>query len=122
MKSADSVNEAVPVMKSTDDVDGAASAVKRTVLKWIDIVLESVVYVIISYALTSMAMNFSRFSLFYFLFSVADLAVATKYWEVMREKTESGIITAVLLACCVCAYLVVIFSVGYISGTLVPIK
>lgn len=87
--------------------------------KVLDIIVGSINYVIISYALTNMAFLF-RANLLYILFFASEIWVAGNYWRKVKELTESKLITAILLFLCFVIHIAMIYFIGYVSGTVVP--
>lgn len=92
---------------------------KAKVSKCLDIVIESINYIIIYYALSNMAMFFHS-SLLYILFFASEGYVIGDYWRKISEKTQNKVITAILLVCCFSIHIGMVYFIGYISGTLVP--
>lgn len=89
--------------------------------KGLDIIVESINYVIISYALTNMAFLFSASPL-YILFFASEIWVAGNYWRKVKELTESKVITAILLFLCFVVHVAIIYFVGRVSGTIIPFR
>ena len=87
--------------------------------KVLDIIVESINYVVISYALTNMAFLFSA-SLFFILFFASEIWVAGNYWRKVNELTDSKVITAILLLLCFVVHVAIIYFIGRVSGTIIP--
>lgn len=87
--------------------------------KVLDIIVGSINYVIISYALTNMAFLFSV-SLLYILFFASEIWVAGNYWRKVKELTESKVIAAILLLLCFIVHVAMIYFIGRVSGTVIP--
>lgn len=89
--------------------------------KVLDIIVGSINYVIISYALTNMTFLFSASPL-YILFFASEIWVAGNYWRKVKELTESKVITAILLFLCFVVHIAMIYFIGRISGTFIPFR
>ena len=87
--------------------------------KVLDIIVGSINYVIISYALTNMAFLFSA-SLLYILFFASEIWVAGNYWHKVKELTESKVIAAILLFFCFIVHVAMVYFIGRVSGTVIP--
>lgn len=87
--------------------------------KVLDIIVESINYVVISYALTNMTFLFSA-SLFFILFFTSEIWIAGNYWRKVNELTDSKIITAILLLLCFVVHVALIYFIGRVSGTIIP--
>ena len=87
--------------------------------KVLDIIVDSINYVIISYALTNMAFLF-RTSLLYILFFASEIWVAGNYWRKVKELTESKIITTILLFLCFVIHMAMIYFMGRVWGSVIP--
>lgn len=57
---------------------------KSKAVKWLDIVIESINYIIVNYALSNMAMLFQS-SLLFILFFASEVWVTTNYWSKANE-------------------------------------
>ena len=89
--------------------------------KVLDIIVESINYVIISYALTNMAFLF-RASPLYILFFASEIWVSGNYWRKVKELTESKVITAILLLLCFIVHVAMVYFIGRVSGTIIPFR
>ena len=89
--------------------------------KVLDIIVESINYVVISYALTNMAFLFSA-SLFFILFFASEIWVAGNYWRKVNELTDSKVITAILLLLCFIVHVAMVYFIGRVSGTVIPFR
>lgn len=89
--------------------------------KVLDIIVGSINYVIISYALTNMAFLFSA-SLLYILFFASEIWVAGSYWRKVEEETKSKIIATILLLLCFIVHVAMVYSIGRVSGTVIPFR
>lgn len=87
--------------------------------KVLDIIVESINYVVISYALTNMTFLFSA-SLFFILFFASEIWIAGNYWRKVNELTDSKVITAILLLLCFVVHVAMIYFIGRVSGTIIP--
>uniref|UniRef100_UPI004055B1FA hypothetical protein n=1 Tax=Agathobacter sp. TaxID=2021311 RepID=UPI004055B1FA len=89
--------------------------------KVLDIIVESINYVIISYALTNMAFLFSA-NLIYIFFFASEIWIAGNYCRKVKELTESKIIAVSLLLLCFVIHIAMIYFIGRVSGTIIPFK
>ena len=94
---------------------------RAIVLKWLDIFIESVNYILIHYALSNMAMLLKRNAL-YILFFASELWLMTKYWKRLCKLTENKLISTVLLIGCFAIHIGMLYFVGRIVGTVVPFR
>ena len=93
----------------------------KNTAKIFEIVVVSINYVIISYALTNMAFLF-RASPLYILFFASEIWVAGNYWRKVKELTESKVITAILLLLCFIVHVAMVYFIGRVSGTIIPFR
>ena len=89
--------------------------------KVLDVIVESINYVIINYALTNVAFLFSD-SLLYILFFASEIWVSGSYWRKVKELTENKVIAAILLLLCFVVHVAIIYFVGRVSGTIIPFR
>ena len=92
---------------------------KSKVSKWVDIIIASINFIIITYALSSMAMSF-RTEFVYILFFASNVWVISRYSKAVAEKTGSKLISGIASLCCLLIFCAIAYSCGYIKGTLVP--
>ena len=85
--------------------------------KWANIIIESINYIVINYALSNMALFF-RSSLLYILFYASELWLMGEYWKNILDETKSKLITIILTVCCFCVHIGMVYFIGYVSGTL----
>ena len=89
--------------------------------KWLEIFVESINYILLSYALSNMAMLFQR-NLLFILFYACEIWVTGNYWKKMCELTEKKILSAVLLAVCFVAHIGMIYWIGRVVGQVLPFQ
>lgn len=94
---------------------------KPQIANWIDIFIESINYVVISYALSNMAMLFQNNPLF-ILFFASEIWVMNKYWQKVNELGKSKVISAILLIVCFAIHIGLIYFIGRIVGNIIPFK
>lgn len=92
---------------------------KSGVTKWIEILVESVNYIIISYALSNMALVFQQHLLF-ILFFASEIWLMQVYWRSVFEKTKNKLLSAGLLGGCFVVHIGLTYYVGRIVGQMVP--
>ena len=86
---------------------------KTTLKSWAEIVIESVNYIIISYALSCMTFLF-RTDWLFILFFASEIWLLSKYFATLNKLSD---------AVWVCSLIIVgflMYFVGYVDGTLVP--
>lgn len=89
--------------------------------KTLAIIVTSINYVIISYALTNMAFLF-RTNPLYILFFASEIWVAGCYWRKAEEETKSKVIAAILLILCFIVHVAMVYFIGRVSGTVIPFR
>ena len=94
---------------------------KRLASKYLDILIESINYIIINYALSNMAMLFQSNPLF-ILFFASELWIMGNYWRKVYDVTKNKILTAVLLIICFVIHISIVYFVGRVVGNVVPFK
>ena len=92
---------------------------KRAVWKALDILLDGVLFVTVSWALLNM-MSLFRSSPAYVLFSVANVVGIGKFYGSLRRRLGRWYWAAAVEAAAVVLLLGVCFLTGYVDGELVP--
>lgn len=87
----------------------------------LDIVIESINYIIIHYALSNMAMLFQSNPLF-ILFFASEIWVMGNYWRRVYDIAKSKILAAGLLIICFAIHIGIVYFVGRVVGTVVPFQ
>ena len=90
---------------------------KTKASKYLEIVIESINYIIISYALSNMALFFHS-SLLYILFFASEIWLTGGYWRSTLNEIKNKSLAALLVVCCFCIHIGMVYFIGYISGTL----
>ena len=88
---------------------------KKKLLKLLEVILESVCYLIITYTLSSMYTSF-KLHWFAILFRAADIFALMKYYSSVNRKTGSNVAAVVALVCCFLAFVFLAAKIGYIQG------
>ena len=88
---------------------------KKKLLKLLEVILESVCYLIITYTLSSMYTSF-KLHWFAILFRAADIFALMKYYSSVNRKTGSNVAAVVALVCCFLAFAFLAAKIGYIQG------
>ena len=88
---------------------------KKKLLKLLEVILESVCYLIITYTLSSMYTSF-KLHWFAILFRAADIFALMKYYSSVNRKTGSNVAAVVALVCCFLAFAFLASKIGYIQG------
>ena len=94
---------------------------KTKASKYLEIVIESINYIIISYALSNMAMLFQSNPLF-ILFFASEIWVIGNYWRKVRDMVKNKILAVVLLIICFAIHIGIVYFIGRVVGTVVPFK
>lgn len=94
---------------------------KTKASKYLEIVIESINYIIISYALSNMAMLFQSNPLF-ILFFASEIWVIGNYWRKVYDMVKNKILAVVLLIICFAIHIGIVYFIGRVVGTVVPFK
>ena len=92
---------------------------KQKIFKAIEIIFESLYFLVITYTLSSMAVSFN-FDLFGLLCRVANIFAITKYYDSIRKHTGSHFWTYVILFANLAVFALLAWKVGYIRGEFTP--
>ena len=95
--------------------------IKMKVSKYLDIVIESINYIIINYALSNMAMLLQSNPLF-ILFFASEIWVMGNYWRKVCDIIKNKILTAILLIVCFVIHIGIVYFVGRVVGSVVPFR
>lgn len=88
---------------------------KTKLLKLLEVILESLCYLVITYTLSSMYTSF-KLHWFAILFRAADLFAVVKYYNSVKKTTGSNVAAVVALVCCFLAFAFLAAKIGYIQG------
>ena len=94
---------------------------KTNKVRWFNIVVESVNYIIINYALSNMVMLFQHNPIF-ILFTASEIWLFGNYWHKIYNISKSKALSAILLFVCFIIHVSMIYFVGRIVGNIVPFK
>lgn len=92
---------------------------KTSIKRWAEIVIESVNYIIISYALSCMTYLF-RSDWLFILFFASEIWLLSKYFVALNKLTENKILSGVVWICSVIVMGFLVYFAGYVDGMLVP--
>lgn len=92
---------------------------KKRMVTAIEIIFESVYFLVITYTLSSMAASFNP-DLFGLLCRVANIYAITKFYESIRKHTGSHFWTYVILFVNLALIALLAWKVGYIKGEFTP--
>ena len=92
---------------------------KQKILAAIEIIFESLYFLVITYTLSSMAVSFN-FDLFGLLCRVANVFAITKFYESIRKHTRSHFWTYVILFLNLVVFALLAWKVGYVRGEFTP--
>lgn len=92
---------------------------KSNTSKYIEIIIVSINYIIINYALSNMAMLFQSDPLF-ILFSASEIWVMGNYWYKVNDISKNKILSLILLIICFAIHIGIVYFFGRVVGTVVP--
>lgn len=90
---------------------------KKKVINILDILVKSILFVFVSYILSSMQMSFKA-SFLAFLASISDVWMILDYYTSIQSKTNSRFVTVLLIVICFVAKIIILYYFGYIKGTI----
>lgn len=88
---------------------------KKKLLILLEVILESLCYLVITYTLSSMYTSF-KFHWYAILFRAADIFALVKYYSAVNKKTGSNVASVIALVCCFLAFVFLSAKFGYIQG------
>lgn len=94
---------------------------KPKTAKWLEILVESINYIIINYALSNMAMLFQSSPLF-ILFFASEIWVMSNYRRKVFELSKSKIVSTISIIACFAIHIGLIYFVGRAAGSIIPFK
>lgn len=94
---------------------------KAKASKWLELVIESINYIIINYALSNMAMILKSNPLF-ILFFASEVWIMSTYGRKVVDLTKSKLLSAVLLIACFAIHIAMVYFLGRFVGDIVPFK
>ena len=92
---------------------------KQKILAAIEIIFESLYFLVITYTLSSMAVSFN-FDLFGLLCRVTNIFAITKFYTSVQKHTGSHVWTYIILFLNLAAFALLAWKVGYIKGEITP--
>ena len=92
---------------------------ETTIKRWTEIVIESINYTIISYALSCMTYLF-RSNWLFILFFASEIWLLSKYFMALNKLTKNKIVSGAVWVCSLIVVGLLMYFVGYVDGTLVP--
>lgn len=92
---------------------------KTTIKRWAGIVIESLNYIIISYALSCMTFLF-RTDWLFVLFFASEIWLLSKYFATLNKLTKNKIVSVVVWICSLIIVGLLMYYIGYVDGTPVP--
>lgn len=92
---------------------------KSSASKFLEIVIDSINYIIISYALSNMAMILNSNPVF-ILFFASEIWVMGNYWQKICELTKSKFFSVILLIVCFAIHIGMVYFIGRIVGDIIP--
>ena len=90
-------------------------------VKWLEIFVESINYIIINYALSNMAMLFQSSPIF-ILFFASEIWVMNNYWRKVYELNKNKVVSTILLIACFAIHIGLIYFVGRVAGNIISFK
>lgn len=88
--------------------------------KTLEVVIASLNFMTISYALSSIMISFKT-SWIYILFFASNVWVISEYWKTLKQTTGNKIVASTVLVCSFLVICLVIYFVGYIDGVITPL-
>lgn len=92
---------------------------KTGIKRWTEIVIESINYIIINYALNCMTFLF-RTDWLFIPFFASEIWLLGKYFATLNKLTKSKIVSGAVWVCSLIIVGFLMYFVGYVDGTLVP--
>lgn len=92
---------------------------KTGIKRWTEIVIESINYIIINYALSCMTFLF-RTDWLFIPFFASEIWLLSKYFVNLNKLTENKIISGAVWICSLIIVGLLMYYIGYVDGTLVP--
>ena len=92
---------------------------KGKVSKAVDVLIEVINYIVISFALASVAMSL-RAEWVSILFFYSDVWLTINFGKRLKEVIGNGVIAEIVRWGSVAAFIALVYFVGYVKGTLVP--
>ena len=89
--------------------------------KYLEIVIESINYIIINYALSNMAMLFQSNPLF-ILFFASEIWLMGNYWRKVSDIVKNKIFAGILIIICFVTHIALVYFIGRVVGTVVPFQ
>lgn len=94
---------------------------KRKTSKIPEIIIYSINYILISYALSNMSMLLKASPIF-ILFFASEIWVMGVYVNKIQEITENRVLSWILLAVCFALHIGMVYFIGRVLGDIVPFK
>ena len=88
---------------------------RKKLLILLEVILESLCYLVITYTLSSMYASF-KLHWYALLFRAADIFALMKYYSSVNKKTGSNVASVIALVCCFLAFVFLSAKFGYIQG------
>ena len=88
---------------------------------WMELLIVSINYVVISYALSNLSIPLRR-SWLSILFFASEFWVTWAYWNRIRELTGRRVLAVLLTVLCYSLHVALVYFVGILSGPLVPFR
>lgn len=87
--------------------------------KAFDVLIEVINYIVISFALASVAMSL-RGEWVSILFFYADVWITIKFGKDLKEITENAVLAEIIRWISVAAFIALVYFGGYVKGTVLP--
>lgn len=92
---------------------------KTKTSKLLEVIIESINYIILCYALSNVAVLLKSNPIF-ILFFASEMWVTGNYWRKILELTKSKVFSGILLIVCFAIHIGMIYFIGRIIGDVVP--
>ena len=89
------------------------------VKKTVEVIIESINFIIITYALSGMAMSF-RTNPVYILFFVFFVWLIGRYISKLKNAIKSNLLTAIIFCCSFGIFCLITYFTGYTDVNLIP--
>ncbi len=90
-------------------------------IRLLEIVVVSINYIIITYALSNMALFFNS-SVLFILFFASEMWAFSSFWSYIYKQTRNKVLSVILVGACFLIHITMVYFMGYISGTLVSLN
>lgn len=94
---------------------------KRKPFMMLELFVVSVNYIVITYALSNMALFFKASPL-YVLFFASEIWAFSCFWNYLYKRTKHKIMAAMFIGICFLIHIGMVYGIGHIAGTIIPFR